>query len=63
MRDDRVRQLASVDAMAKANKTLIFIFESDGAKAVYILGKRVFASKAWNEPSWWQRYKSKRGKK
>lgn len=64
MRDDRIRQLATVDVLARHhNKRVIFVFRSENAKAVYIFGKRVFASKSWNEPGWWQRYKTKRGNK
>ena len=48
MRDDRVRQLATADEIARAKKRVIFVFRSDGAIAIYILGRRIWASKAWN---------------
>lgn len=49
MRDNRIRMLATADELAKAFKhRTIFVFKSDGAKAIYIFGKRVYASKAWN---------------
>lgn len=64
MRDNRIRQLASVDELARSfRKRVIFVFKTDGAKAIYIFGHRIYASKAWNEPNWWQRYKSKRRNK
>ena len=48
MRNDMVRQLATADKIAKAKRRVIFVFRSDGAVAIYILGRRVWASKAWN---------------
>lgn len=49
MRDDRIRQLATADELAKVFKhRVIFVFKSDEAKAIYLFGKRVYASKAWN---------------
>lgn len=49
MRDNRVRTIATADQLANAFKRQpIFIFKSDGAKAIYIFGRRIFASKEWN---------------
>lgn len=49
MRDNRVRHIATVDELAKVLKRrTIFVFKSDGAKAIYIFGRRVYASKEWN---------------
>jgi hypothetical protein len=49
MRDDRIRQLTTVDEMAKARRQPLFIFRSDNAIAIYIFGKRIFASKVWTQ--------------
>lgn len=48
-RDDTVRRLETVDYMAKIFNIPIFIFKSENAKAIYIFGKRIYASKIWNK--------------
>lgn len=49
MRDNRVRMLATADEIAKQVKHYpLFIFKSDNAKAIYVFGRRVYASKVWN---------------
>ena len=49
MRDNRVTQLATADALAQQFKhRAIFVFKSGNAKAVYLFGKQVYKSKAWN---------------
>lgn len=48
MRDNRVRQLATADAIAHSHRRLpLFVFSTDNAKVVYLFGKRVWQSKAW----------------
>jgi len=48
MRDNRVRQLASIDAIARIYKHRpLFIFKTDGAKVAYVFGKRVYKSNHW----------------
>lgn len=48
MRDNRVRQLATADALAhQFRKRIIFVFKTDGAKAVYVFGRLVYKSKHW----------------
>jgi hypothetical protein len=49
VRDDRIRQLATVDEMAKARRQPLFIFRSDNAIAIYLFSKRIFASKVWTQ--------------
>lgn len=49
MRDNRVRQLATVDAIAHMYRNRpIFVFKTDNAKVVYLFGRRVWQSKAWH---------------
>lgn len=49
MRDNRIRQIETADELAKVFKRrFVFIFKSDNAKAIYIFGRRVYASKVWN---------------
>lgn len=48
MRDDRIRQIATVDEIAKAKKLILFVFRSENAIAIYIFGKRIYCSKIWN---------------
>lgn len=49
MRDDRVRMLATADAIAHMHRRKpLFVFKSDHAIAVYWFGKRLYQSKAWN---------------
>lgn len=48
MRDNRVRQLATIDAIAhQVRSRPIFVFNTDKASAVYVFGKRVWQSKHW----------------
>lgn len=60
LRNDMVRHIATPDLIAKrsANR-VIFVFRSGLAIAVYLFRKRIFASKAWNEPSWRQKFQTK----
>lgn len=62
MRDDRIRQLATVDKIAKTCYTnrILFVFKSDNATAVYIFGRRVYASRIWNAYHQWQPSKGRR---
>lgn len=47
LRDDRVRQLATVDALAHQYRRYpLFIFKSDNARAIYVFGKRV-SQRGW----------------
>lgn len=49
MRDNRVTQLATANALAHQYRHYpIFVFKSGEAKAVYIFGKMTYKSKAWN---------------
>lgn len=48
MRDDRVRRIETVDEIAKAKKRIIFVFRSEKAIAIYLLGKRIYCSKIWS---------------
>lgn len=58
MRDDRVTVRLTADYLAKAHRLRpLFWLKSREAIAVYIFGIRVYSSKAWNEPSYWQRRK------
>lgn len=49
MRDNRVLQLATSDAIAhQARNRPIFVFKTGNAKAVYIFGRRVWQNKDWH---------------
>lgn len=49
MRDDRVRQLATVDAIAYMYRHRpVFVFRTVQAAVVYVFGKRVWKSKHWH---------------
>lgn len=42
MRDDRVRHIATADALAWQYRHYpVFVFKSDGARAIYVFGRRV----------------------
>ncbi len=48
MRDNRVRHLQTIDAIARIYKHYpLFVFKTDGAKVAYVFGKRVYKSKHW----------------
>lgn len=48
MRDDRVRMLATADAIAHTRRRApLFVFKSDSAIAVYWFGRRIWQSRAW----------------
>lgn len=50
MRDNRVRQLATIDDLARMYRRYpLFVFKSDGAKVIYVFGKRV-AKLGWHDP-------------
>lgn len=49
MRDNRVRMLATANALAhQYRRRPLFVFKTDGATAVYVFGKLVYKSKAWH---------------
>lgn len=51
MRDNRIRNLELADQLGHTYRRRgIFVFKSDGAVAVYLFGKRIYASPAWRTP-------------